>query len=269
MVPRVEEVLAGQIASLRSERGLSQEGLAERVRRAGLPWVRGTVAQAETGRRQLSAVELVVVAAVLMVPPSVLLTGQEADEVVVGDATWRTDYLRAVVADGGGWVPNQATFTSPTRDAHDRWLAEAAETEDARQKEWTERWGLQNASAGLVSDLVRSVGKVETEAARRLRLRAGRRDIGPADVAAAAAHRWGRSLLAERDRRVAERATSGPTARTLQAVRGRVTHELDRELLHEIDKTPLEAKRGTGKGYVGRVSDPKWAVRFIKGREQQ
>lgn len=261
--------MASQIAVLRGERDLSQEGLAERVRRAGLSWSRNTVAQVETVRRQLSAVELLVVSAVLMVPPSVLLVGQETEEVLVGDARWRTDYLRAVVADGGGWVPIPATFTSPARDSHERWVAEEWEAERAGREKWAERWGLQYASVGLMQDLSGTISKVEQEAARRLRLRAGRRDIEPADIVAAVAHRWGRSLLAERDRRVTERVAPGTSARTIQAVRGRITHQLDSELVEELDKTPLAAKPGTGKGFVGQVNDPKWAVEYLEGREKQ
>lgn len=84
---------------------------------------------------------------------------------------------------------------------------------------------------------------------------------------AAAAHRWGRPLLAERDRRVAERVAEDAESRALQAVRGRVTHQLDRELLDEMGKTPLAAEPATGKGFIDRtVNDPKWVVKYLTRR---
>ncbi|MGB7053098.1 MAG: hypothetical protein WBG41_16155 [Acidimicrobiales bacterium] len=95
------------------------------------------------------------------------LAGQEA-EVLEGDTTWPTGYLRAVVADGGGWVLTRETLTSPARDAFERTVAEAVEKHLAARKPWLDRWGLQYASVGTVEALSEMVGRVEQEAARRL-----------------------------------------------------------------------------------------------------
>ena len=66
----------------------------------------------ETGRRQLLAVDLVVLASAFacLRPPS---WWAREDAVGVGEGEWSAQYVRAVVADGGGRVPVPATYTSP------------------------------------------------------------------------------------------------------------------------------------------------------------
>ena len=267
---RVEEVLAAQVAALRAEQGLSQSDLAELVRLRGLAWTRATVAAVETGRRQLLAVDLVVLASAFCVSPATLLVGAE-DAVGVGEGEWSAQYVRAVVADGGGRVPVPATYTSPALRGRQRALEGAIEGDRAHRARLSKRWGLQGATDGTWTALRAEPGSVEQETARRLRRARPRPDVDALDVVLAAAHGWGRSLLAERELRLAREAPPGASAGTLQALRGRISRGLDKELLDEISGTPLPAAEPKGgEGFWGEhPEEPPWLVKYLKNKSRR
>ena len=69
----------------------------------------------------------------------------------------------------------------------------------------------------------------EIKAARRL-------GVSEVEITAVARRLWDRTLTAERNARVAERAPKDATQRTLQAHRGHVTRSLVAELAAELDE---------------------------------
>jgi transcriptional regulator with XRE-family HTH domain len=56
--PALAEVIAGNIAAERARQRLSQASVAARMNQLGFPWIRQTVGDCESGRRQVSAPEL-------------------------------------------------------------------------------------------------------------------------------------------------------------------------------------------------------------------
>jgi transcriptional regulator with XRE-family HTH domain len=73
--------IAMRVKELRKARGLSAEGLAEYMRKAGVPWRREVVANLEVGRRaSVSVTELLALSVVLSVPPLSLLMSPDAEE---------------------------------------------------------------------------------------------------------------------------------------------------------------------------------------------
>jgi len=74
----LRDVLAAGVRTVRQQQGLRQEEAAARLRAHGLTsWLRGTVAQAETGSRRLSLEDLLLVALAYEVTPAELLTGAD------------------------------------------------------------------------------------------------------------------------------------------------------------------------------------------------
>ncbi|MFJ7154652.1 helix-turn-helix domain-containing protein [Streptomyces sp. NPDC101118] len=68
------EVIARRVKEVRGRKGLTAQQLADRLRKAGVPWDRATVTKLETNRRQnVSVVELLALARVLDVAPVHLL----------------------------------------------------------------------------------------------------------------------------------------------------------------------------------------------------
>jgi hypothetical protein len=70
-------------------------------------------------------------------------------------------------------------------------------------------------------------GEAELKAARAL-------GLAPLKLVHIAHRLWGRTLTAERERRLAERLTSTTSARAAQAMRGHITRSLLAELRHEL-----------------------------------
>jgi hypothetical protein len=93
------------------------------------------------------------------------------------------------------------------------------------RRAWRRVWGSETPFDPDLMALaeVDALGDAETKAAASL-------GVTPALLALAARKRWGRSLTAERDRRLADRGHTGAEPRTLQALRGHITRELLEEL---------------------------------------
>ncbi|MGY1736857.1 helix-turn-helix domain-containing protein [Geodermatophilus sp. SYSU D00684] len=78
-----EERLGRRLKELRTERGWTQEGLAEAMRAAGFGWRSNTVTKVEQAQRVLKATEAAVIAQVLDVDLAALLTVEPSGEVRV------------------------------------------------------------------------------------------------------------------------------------------------------------------------------------------
>lgn len=194
---------------LRGDR--SQDALANDL--SALGWDRGTVTAIETGRRRVKLEELAALCVVLGCSLADLLDG---DSTVALDDVAEADLatVRRVLLDGGknvkltelGWKPPPISATLDPAELH---VSANSVTADG----------------GPTAEDIRAAGRGEAEgkAARRLNVDSWHVGLGSLEL-------WGRSLTEERDARVAESTAEGTPARSVQALRGRVTRVLVDEL---------------------------------------
>jgi hypothetical protein len=245
---------------------MSQRALVLQINDCGFAWTQSTVALIETGRRQVSAEELVALALVLESSLTVLLDTGTANSVMVGDSEWRADFLRLVVdgriaeiretpaIDSYASSPTGRNTAEVSAHAYDQFAAQWK----AQTTEIIERWGLDRSklSVGNFNRLMTPT-PAERAATDRIR-RAARRgqmrlNIQPRDVAIASWRLWGRFYEEEQEKRVQEQCAPAASARSVQAMRGHVARQLDRQLRNEIVETigtwnePVIGKRGTSK----------------------
>jgi transcriptional regulator with XRE-family HTH domain len=233
--PELSTVLADNLTRLRREAGWTQDHVARLMRYRGLFWNRATVAQVETRRRQVGAVELLALFNSFAVEPEEFFR-TEAPFVRVGDADWNSD----MAANALRTTPDQpAELTqSQSPDLRDDLDASVKAT----------RWFLDSLAkwdwGNLTNRQRRAIIGSEdaTRAAKRLS-NATFRPVSFIDVAGAAFQLYGRSISEERDARVSDqlRDKPEPTPRTMQALRGHVMRQLDREILAAIHAAEQEA----------------------------
>lgn len=217
--PNVDQVVGGNVRRLRG--GQRQDELAVQLRQLGCEWTQATVAAVETGRRRVRISELPPLCSALDCSISELLAGDGQVELPSGQL--------ASLPTMRGVVTGETKFRSAARApryrrhdaAHERLERHArlAPTIDARSMATQIR-----PAAG---------GEAERNAARKL-------GTDPLTVTVAAFGLWGRSLTAERDAQVTDQASADASARSLQAIRGRVTRRLVEQLQERIE----EAERG-------------------------
>jgi transcriptional regulator with XRE-family HTH domain len=210
----LDMLLAEQVKELRERHGRRQDDLARGARRCGLRWTRATVAALEAGRRRLSALETLLLPAVLTyglgINPALDAAAiiPERAAVRLPDGTLvegRT--LRGIIRGEVSTTPWAVPGTPEFRQV------EAVRTRrEARTRIFAQR---------------EAAGDAEQKAAAKL----GR---PPLQIAVAARKLWGRSLTDERDRRVAEQAPGEVSSRALQALRGHITRALLLELGRHI-----------------------------------
>lgn len=234
-------VIGAELRTLREAGQLRQEQLAAEARRFGLAWTRATVAAIELGRRQLSIGELLLLPEILGragagwgLDVSDLFPDDDRPVRVAGAITAPARTIRARFADSDESADERAArltateFRPPPQGAPPAlprpWLMEVLRVkrlEDVPERFWRE-----------VS--FEATGDAERKAAAGLR-------VPPLALALAARRRWGRSLIMERDRKVAnatdpalkldpEAARDPAWPRRLQAIRGHITRELLEEL---------------------------------------
>ncbi len=161
------------------------------MRMNGFPgWTRSVVAAVENGGRRIDAEELAGLAIALNVPASYLVLSKDR-WIGVGDqgAATHNAVLRIFEGERAGDLAVTA-FRSPRTDQA---IAEMA---------------LVSRTMRRVADLAPEVSWGRLGAAEKgelERLIAGRLDVQPIEVAAAAHHLWGRSASEERDARAEER----------------------------------------------------------------
>jgi hypothetical protein len=196
----LEQAIGGELKRLREAAGALQESIALVAQQDGLDWSQATVSAIEAGRRGLSLGELGVlpqiVHAAKLVPTPIRVMDliPETDEVVVIAGTLQVQ-LR---------VARRLFSALPPARKHES---------------LSESLGL---SETLSHQVFRAVTEADRKAARKLR-------TTPTAIDSAARTLWGHGLTQERDRRLGARVTALPP-RSLQAVRGRVTLALTREI---------------------------------------
>jgi transcriptional regulator with XRE-family HTH domain len=248
--PTLDQVVGVSLRAFREEDGLTQDALAWRLRSAGLPWSRSTVAQLEAGTKTLDVAELVLLSLVVRRAPEAFFGGAEWMELRPG-TRMRSDAVRRALGGERAWKtvgPGEVvgahggpTLSAMTRNALLAWgvTIKDAERRSGRYERIIPRLTLAQLQAARDA----AEGDAERKAARRLGL------DDPVELALAAIALWGHSLTEERDRRleplVPDIAKLGGSnlsagARTLQATRGHIT----RRLLDELAPVLRPSKAG-------------------------
>jgi transcriptional regulator with XRE-family HTH domain len=81
---RLVDVIADQVTTLRKERGITAQRLADELNKLGVDWTRDTVTKFETRRRgSIDVAELFALALVLNVPPTLLIVPSDAETVPI------------------------------------------------------------------------------------------------------------------------------------------------------------------------------------------
>jgi len=251
-------VLGESLRGRRERDGLRQDDVAALARSWGFDWTQATVAAYEIGRRDFSVEELQVLGyiAAHLTPTTAAHGGARPVELadLLPSAGAEVRLNNWVVIDASSlkpiWRGEAQRFALPLTTAPATGLrgdfdavtfAENVAVLDclwpgARQKDRGEGGPIRDLLVAAHPD---KLGDAEQKAARRLR-------TFPFAVAAAARDRWARSFTEERDRRVAEQAPPGVSARALQALRGHVTRGMLEELRPKIEglkSKPVPKKR--------------------------
>jgi transcriptional regulator with XRE-family HTH domain len=143
------EVIGRRLRRLRDDRRLSQIDVADLARTAGLTWTQETVARVETGRRDVSAGELVALGLALAVPPGDLLDPGGVRVRLGRSAAWLPGALVRRWADGDRHPAEGYVAADGAAPLH-----AAQADEDARRREvgW---WADQTAEAEVHLALIR------------------------------------------------------------------------------------------------------------------
>jgi transcriptional regulator with XRE-family HTH domain len=219
--PTLDQVIGRATRTLREQRHMEQDALARACRRKGLRWGRSSIAMLEAGRRSCSISELLIVASVLDAPLRLILSGKclpdRPDTVMLTTTTAANLAAISEALVGRAGHLGKGTAAKIGREIGPAMSAWSVESGDADQK-----------------------------AARRL-------GVSTERLMSVAESLWGRSLTAERERRV---EASGPLEetityfeeaasrtegsndpqRTLRALRGRTTRELLKELRSALNR---------------------------------
>lgn len=210
------------VQTLRTERGLTQDELARKVRDAGGDWDQAAIARLEGGRRGVSPEQMLILAAALEVELWRLIGGRDNDWIRLSPtAKQRTRAVRAGYGGQAVGTMPASDFDDPTTRSVGKILTERSELRRRVIAVWPASTGGQAASA------IAAVGDAERKAARRL-------GVHPVTLSAAAYRAWGRSFAEHRDATAAELGAGG--RRSLQAVRGHVTRQLLAELAPILEK---------------------------------
>jgi transcriptional regulator with XRE-family HTH domain len=243
-VPTLDEVIGRAVRALREQKSLrdpkemSQNALALACREKGLRWSRSSIAMLEAGRRSCSISELLIVASALDAPLRLIVSGEclpdRPDTVMLTTTT--AAYLAAI---------SEALVGRGYR------LGEDTADKIGREIGYREN----NVPLHLARIRIES-GDADQKAARGL-------GISIEQLMSVAESEWGRSLTAERERRVDsvlsfeededdsfvtddQRLAASPGAQhaaspgtqhgAIRALRGRITRELLKELRRALDR---------------------------------
>lgn len=232
-LPSLSQAIGRRMRELRDEHGRTAGEVAEAAQEWGLRWQRSTVASIETGKRGLSAEELVVLPVILSTAFGVLSKENEihlwdifggVEEAAVGDDLIVTTRGLAELVTGkssttrGYRRPQQAARVL-------EWLDPGAKRR-ARHARIRKLWPDVDGGSLINVDNHQAVqhaasGEAEQKAARKL-------GVSGVDVAAVSFRLWGHGLTEERDSRAGDNATR----------RGHVSRALVediREVLREVD----------------------------------
>ena len=208
-------VVTENMRRIRTERGLLQEDVAMAARWVGLMWSSITVTQIESGSRQLSLDEVLLLPLVLRCSLKDLLdTANDDDPIQLGFNTiLEAATVRRLVAEKG-----------PQLSADDIPMLPGLEYPlDPKITSAVLKGSLEETLLSYLLVREGARGEAERKAAQTMR-------ISAALITAYALSLWGRSLTEERDGRAVEHLIKG---KELRAVRGHITRTLLREITNE------------------------------------
>lgn len=197
--PGLNQLVAQNLERIRKERGWSQDEVASRGWRVGLPWSRSTITALEGARRTLTVSELVLLALTLDTSVAELLAGR--GNALLGDDT------ELSLSDVRALLSGNKEGADIRRRIH-----------KARQAKYKRPMLAVN-------------GEAEQKAARNL-------GVTSQAIADAAYDLWSQSLTEERDARLEEEGSHLHSQRSLQALRGHITRRLVREIESLITSNP-------------------------------
>lgn len=195
----LSEVVAANLERIRIKGGLSQEQVAARGSRVGLPWSRSTITALEGGRRTITVAELLLLALALDASVAELLSGRGAATLGDGSEVPLSDIRNLLTGDADS-AAIRKRITAARHQKHERAMRAVS-------------------------------GEAEQKAARKL-------GVTPQTIAEESFIRWGRSLTEERDARVDQEGLRPRSARSLQALRGHITRQLLGEIESVITSNP-------------------------------
>jgi transcriptional regulator with XRE-family HTH domain len=211
----LQSVITDNMRRIRRERKVLQEDVAMAARWVGVMWSSTTVAQIESGTRQLSLDEFLLLPLILRCKLSDLVAVEDGDQPV--KLGFNTILDPEAVAD-------LVSAKGPQlRDDQIPMLPGLEEKLDPRIKEAISDSGLEPTLLSYLKVREGARGEAERKAAQTLKW--------PAVLITALAIRlWNRPMTEERDARAREQAAEGKEAR---AVRGHVTRQLLLEIQNE------------------------------------
>jgi transcriptional regulator with XRE-family HTH domain len=223
------KVVGAEIRRIRQDHKWRQEELAEKARKEwGLTWNRATVAAIETGKRELSPVEFLLLKPLLKLEAYGQLFPDNQAIAVTAEVVVTSEVLTALFSPD---VDSQQILGNRQFQKSRTWIDEGRRAASQLQLEVKK---LPKDPGFWRRIKQQAAGDAEQKAARKLGVR-------PMVIAIAAYNLWKRSLSEERDFRANELYKSEfdlsdddlaelSSSRQLQTVRGHVTRELLREL---------------------------------------
>jgi transcriptional regulator with XRE-family HTH domain len=220
-----------RIRTLRTDRGFTQEQLAEEVRRLwGLPWSRPTLTAVESGNRELSARELFALTDVLLVSPQELLEGLQGERMGNRMAHRMGTWLQV----GPRSSVNLAAVLRAMEPGRRRQVLDGRDT-PATNASAEQIAGMPELRRQLKAARINPTPEVLTQIAQAERGEAEKKaaailGLDPRRVAVLSLKLWGRSLTAEREARFAQHEPDATGSGSLRTLRGHITRGLIAEL---------------------------------------
>lgn len=238
----LQSVITDNMRRIRRERGVLQEDVAMAARWVGVMWSSTTVAQIESGTRQLSLDEFLLLPLILRCKIGDLLTVKDHNQPV--KLGYNTILDPEAVAE----------LVSPKgprlKDDQIPMLPGLEEELDPKIKEAIDFSGLEPTLLSYLKIREGARGEAERKAAQAMKFSA-------VEITALALREWGRSLTEERDARAEAQAGEGKETR---AVRGHIT----RALLGAIGNAYMDRLKVIGDG----LSDPLAKLKPVSGDER-
>lgn len=230
--------LGTHVRELRTSAGIRQDDIAAAARSIGLAWSRSVVAALESGRRQLSAEDLLLLPVILNrvgIEVSLPTLLERLGTIRISEDTTLPSRRLARIARGDPDWGERITIRIVEPDGDKLEAALRAVRESGGHDEQA----LQVAGRLFPDALPVELRHVEQAASGEAEQRAARRfGVSPLVVALVAHHLWGRSLTAERDARFAAAPYEASVTQSQgKAHRGWITRELLAELepaIHDV-----------------------------------
>jgi transcriptional regulator with XRE-family HTH domain len=250
VLPRLQEVLGRRVRALRLQSGKRQEEVAEAARAAGLNWIRATVAAIESGQRDLSLEEVLLLSHIFGQGLGLaqverlgdFLEGAEGMAMLTPKALVRLEVLREYAGDADRGVAVGSVEDALGSLGIAEWFTAAMGSVERVRQSLATVW-----PDITIGDLLEMADATRLEAEQKAARRLG---VGVTVLTVAAHQLWGQSLTAERDRRVAKQGEAAP--RTAQARRAHMTRALLAEIqsaypdLKELDRRVAEPEQAEG-----------------------